>query len=156
MFARLAGGLAIAVILAGNGAHGATYYVSSSGGSDLSPGTSPSTAWQSLKRASTISLQPNDSLLLKRSDEWIAEKVIGLFPPLCLPCACSDPVRIAHQGCGVAFNTLHHRISFLPLGRVTEIGAFQGDALVLTNASGTLGAYGNGSQPLIQVSVMCP
>ena len=50
----------------------ATFYISSSSGSDGNSGTSPSSAWATLQRASAAAplLRPGDSLLLLRGDEW--------------------------------------------------------------------------------------
>jgi hypothetical protein len=46
-----------------------TYYVDCAG-SDSAAGTSTSTAWRSLDKASAASLAPGDSLLLKRGCRW--------------------------------------------------------------------------------------
>lgn len=46
------------------------YYVSQSAGSDSNNGASPSTPWKTLAKASTITYQPGDQLLLKSGDTW--------------------------------------------------------------------------------------
>ncbi|MCD9021456.1 DUF1349 domain-containing protein [Cohnella silvisoli] len=51
-------------------AAGAIYYVSQSGGNDTNNGTSSSTPWKTLAKASTITYQPGDKLLLKSGDTW--------------------------------------------------------------------------------------
>merc|ERR1712232_1242124 len=51
-------------------ADGANYYVSPSG-SDSATGTSSSTAWRTLDRASMQKFLPGDSLLLSRNAAWI-------------------------------------------------------------------------------------
>jgi hypothetical protein len=48
----------------------ATYYVSSSTGSDANNGTSSSTPWQTLAHVNAQTFQPGDSVLLKRGDAW--------------------------------------------------------------------------------------
>jgi hypothetical protein len=50
-------------------AAGRTYYVDCSG-SDTKAGLDPSTAWATLAKASQASLQPGDSVLLKRGCSW--------------------------------------------------------------------------------------
>jgi hypothetical protein len=49
-----------------------TYYISSSGGNDNSPGKgkSPATALRTLSMISKLNLKPGDSVLLKRGDLW--------------------------------------------------------------------------------------
>jgi len=51
-------------------ASGTTYYVSSSGGSDSSDGTTPSSAWKTLAKVNAQTYQAGDSILLKRGDVW--------------------------------------------------------------------------------------
>ncbi|THF81626.1 beta-xylosidase family glycoside hydrolase [Cohnella fermenti] len=46
-----------------------TYYVSSSG-NDSNAGTSASAPWQTLTKASALTYQPGDQLLIKRGDVW--------------------------------------------------------------------------------------
>lgn len=48
----------------------ATYYVSSSVGSDSNSGTSPSYPWKSLFKVNSSSLKPGDSILFKKGDTW--------------------------------------------------------------------------------------
>ena len=51
--------------------YAATYYLDAVGGDDSKhPGTSPSTAWQSLDKANATSFQPGDKLLLKAGCTW--------------------------------------------------------------------------------------
>ena len=84
---------------------GTTYYVSASGGDDTKNGTSESTAWKTLRKASSVTLQPGDQLLLKRGDVWHGETlapkgkgtegseiVIGAYGNL------SDPLPIINAG----------------------------------------------------------
>jgi hypothetical protein len=52
------------------GAWGTTYYVSSREGNDSNNGTSSSSAWQTLAKVNTQTLQPGDSVLLRRGDVW--------------------------------------------------------------------------------------
>ena len=49
------------------------YYVSSSRGSDANDGQTPSSAWQSLRRANQTTLPPGTQLLLRRGDVWTGE-----------------------------------------------------------------------------------
>lgn len=52
----------------------ATYYLDSMSGDDSKhPGTSPTTAWQSLARANATTLQPGDKLLLKAGCTWTGQ-----------------------------------------------------------------------------------
>lgn len=46
------------------------YYVSQSAGSDANNGTSSATPWKTLAKASTVTYQPGDRLLLKSGDTW--------------------------------------------------------------------------------------
>ncbi|HTY84195.1 MAG TPA: hypothetical protein VMB19_08245 [Silvibacterium sp.] len=48
----------------------ATYYVSSSSGSDASSGTSQTAAWQTVGHVNAQSFQPGDFVLFKRGDAW--------------------------------------------------------------------------------------
>jgi hypothetical protein len=48
----------------------ATYYVSSSTGSDSNSGTSSSAAWQTIAHVNAQTFQPGDSILFKRGDVW--------------------------------------------------------------------------------------
>ncbi len=56
-------------------AAGTSYYVSSSAGNDSNSGTSSSTPWKTLKKASGI-LQPGDKILLKCGDTWTGEELM--------------------------------------------------------------------------------
>ena len=60
-----------AVLLAAGRADEPSYYVSSSCGSDSNDGQTPSSAWQSLRRANQTTLPPGTQLLLRRGDVWI-------------------------------------------------------------------------------------
>jgi hypothetical protein len=51
-------------------ASAATYYVSSSTGSDANNGTSASTPWQTIAHVNGQTFQPGDSILFKRGDVW--------------------------------------------------------------------------------------
>lgn len=51
-------------------AWGATYYVSSSSGSDMNGGTSATSAWQTIAHVNAQTFQPGDSVLFKRGDVW--------------------------------------------------------------------------------------
>jgi len=55
------------------GSYVRTFYVSSSGGSDLNDGLAPGTAWKSFTNANARTFLPNESLLLKRGDTWNQE-----------------------------------------------------------------------------------
>lgn len=49
---------------------GTTYYISSSSGSDSNNGTSPSTPWKTLAKASTMIYSGGNQILLKCGDTW--------------------------------------------------------------------------------------
>jgi len=51
-------------------ARSATYYVDAKNGNDSNSGTSPSSAWKSLKKLNTYQFQPGDSILLKRGETF--------------------------------------------------------------------------------------
>jgi Right handed beta helix region len=51
-------------------AAGAVYYVDSIGGNDANAGTSPSTAWKSLRKAKAAPLAPGARLLFRRGGSW--------------------------------------------------------------------------------------
>ena len=51
-------------------AWGTTYYVSSSMGGDANSGTSLSAPWKTLAKVNAATLQPGDSVLLRRGDVW--------------------------------------------------------------------------------------
>ena len=46
-----------------------TYFVKT-GGNDSSAGTSDATAWATLSKVRSVSLQPGDSVLFRRGDSW--------------------------------------------------------------------------------------
>jgi parallel beta-helix repeat protein len=48
----------------------ATYYVDAVAGNDVNPGTSPSTAWNSLVKVSQAVLAPGDTVLFNRGNQW--------------------------------------------------------------------------------------
>jgi len=54
-------------------AHGATYYVSSSQGSDSNSGLSAQMPWRTLHRVSQAVIMPGTSVLLRRGDVWHEE-----------------------------------------------------------------------------------
>lgn len=56
-------------------AAGTTYYVSSSTGNDSNSGTSSSTPWKTLVRASNQSYVAGDQILLKRGDTWTSDGI---------------------------------------------------------------------------------
>jgi hypothetical protein len=60
----------IAVLMWSAYASATTYYVSSSTGSDASSGTSAASAWKTMAKVNGQTLQPGDSILLKRGDVW--------------------------------------------------------------------------------------
>jgi hypothetical protein len=47
-----------------------TFYVDAVNGSDTSVGTTPDTAWRSLAKATSATLQPGSALLLRRGQSW--------------------------------------------------------------------------------------
>lgn len=49
---------------------GTVYYVDADNGDDTNSGTSQSTAWQSLEKVNSITLQPGDAVLLKKGCIW--------------------------------------------------------------------------------------
>lgn len=51
----------------------ATYYLDATNGNDANNGTSPSTAWRSLQKASATTFQPGDALLLKAGAVWTGQ-----------------------------------------------------------------------------------
>ncbi len=75
-------------------AAGATYYVDCSAGSDSSSGTSQSTAWRSLSKASNAALQPGDRLLFKRGCVWDGTLMLKRSG------TSSNPITVAAYGSG--------------------------------------------------------
>jgi hypothetical protein len=53
-------------------AHSVSYYLSSDG-DDAMDGLSDTTAWRSLQKTSSITLNPGDTILLRRGDSWTGE-----------------------------------------------------------------------------------
>jgi parallel beta helix pectate lyase-like protein len=53
-----------------------TYYVDARTGSDMYDGTSPSSAWQSVKRLKSVVLAPGDTVLLERGSIWDQELIV--------------------------------------------------------------------------------
>ena len=53
-----------------------TYYLSNSAGNDGNDGSTPSTAWKSLEKASQIVFGPGDTLLLKKDDVFMGKLII--------------------------------------------------------------------------------
>ena len=76
---RMTGMLAIVLLLLTSSARtwAATYYVSSSAGSDANSGTSAGAAWQTIGHVNGQTLQPGDSVLFKRGDVWNESLVPG-------------------------------------------------------------------------------
>jgi hypothetical protein len=66
-------GSALIVALGSVASHGATYYVSSSHGSDSNSGLSAQTPWKTLGRVNQPGLMPGTSVLLRRGDVWHEE-----------------------------------------------------------------------------------
>ncbi|MBK6285928.1 MAG: right-handed parallel beta-helix repeat-containing protein [Draconibacterium sp.] len=59
--------------------NGTNYYVSSSSGNDLNPGTSEDLAWKSIERVNNFyKLYPGDQVLFKRGDEWTGNLRVNL------------------------------------------------------------------------------
>ncbi|MEN9327701.1 MAG: hypothetical protein RI947_509 [Candidatus Parcubacteria bacterium] len=59
-------------LLSTSSAHaaGTTYYIDCAGGNDTNAGSTQTTAWKTLGKANTATLQPGDALLLKRGCIW--------------------------------------------------------------------------------------
>jgi len=57
-------------------AAGATYYVSSSGGSDTNDGLSEGAPFETIAKVNALNLQPGDSVLFKCGDIWRAEQLV--------------------------------------------------------------------------------
>jgi hypothetical protein len=63
--------IAIVALMGSSGiASAATYYVSSSSGSDSNSGTSSSSAWATVGHVNGLTFSPGDSILFKRGDVW--------------------------------------------------------------------------------------
>jgi hypothetical protein len=71
-----------------------TFYVDCSAGSDSNDGLSSSTAWQTLAKASTATLNPGEQILLKRGCVWNEQLVAGWTG------TATDPVVIGAYGTG--------------------------------------------------------
>jgi hypothetical protein len=76
---------------------GTTYYVSPNG-NDAADGTSPSTPFRTLSRASQLSLGQGDSLLLERGGVWRAQQLIVRFANG----SADQPVTVGAYGTGAA------------------------------------------------------
>lgn len=79
-------------------ASAATYYVSSSSGSDANSGTSANAAWQTIAQVNAQTFQPGDSILFKRGDVWNE----SLAPPS--SGAAGNPITFDAYGAGTAPN----------------------------------------------------
>lgn len=75
---------------------GATYYLDAAGGSDSFAGTSPTTAWRSLARATSATLAPGDQLLLRRGQTWSGSLAMGESG------TAAAPITIGAYGVGAA------------------------------------------------------
>ncbi len=62
--------LSLNIILMFSSAMAATYYVSSSMGSNSNNGLSPQTAWQNAEKFPEVTFAPGDFILFKRGDTW--------------------------------------------------------------------------------------
>ena len=72
-FLRLYAILIFALSVFATDAAAAIYYVSQSAGSDSNSGLSSAAPWQTLTKASTVTLSAGDSILLKAGDTWSEE-----------------------------------------------------------------------------------
>jgi hypothetical protein len=98
-FSRMTRLAAVAVLtMIGMSASAATYYVSSSGGSDANSGTSAGTAWQTIAHANGQTFAPGDSILFKRGDVWNE----SLIPPS--SGSSGNPIVFDAYGTGAAPN----------------------------------------------------
>ena len=79
-------------------ASAATYYVSSSTGSDTNSGTSTASAWQTIAHVNGQTFFPGDSLLFKRGDVWNE----SLTPPS--SGSSGNPITFDAYGAGAAPN----------------------------------------------------
>jgi hypothetical protein len=79
-------------------ASAATYYVSSSAGSDGNNGTSVATPWQTIAHVNGRTFQPGDSVLFKRGDVWNE----SLIPPS--SGSSGNPIAFDAYGTGAAPN----------------------------------------------------
>jgi hypothetical protein len=70
-FRKLLRILILALPVLGQSASAADWYIDANNGRDRNDGTSPATAWRSLKRASEAPLEAGDSLLLKRGSAYV-------------------------------------------------------------------------------------
>lgn len=76
-------------------ASAATYYVDCNDGSDGASGTSPSSAWRTLGRASNASLGPGGRLLLQRGCTWWTQRLDAEWHG-----TASDPIVVGAYGSG--------------------------------------------------------
>jgi chitodextrinase len=76
------------------GGSGTTYYVDGLGGNDANAGTTPSSPWKTLAKASSAVLAPGDQLLLKRGVSWTGSLKIAESGTL------ANPISIGAYGVG--------------------------------------------------------
>src|SRR6201998_1594639 len=79
-------------------ASAATYYVSSSTGSDANSGTATGSAWQTIAHVNGQTFLPGDSILFKRGDVWNE----SLTPPS--SGSSGNPITFDAYGAGAAPN----------------------------------------------------
>jgi len=91
-------GLVAFLVLGSVGASAATYYVSSSSGSDANSGTSSAAAWQTVAKINGQTFLPGDSILFKRGDVWNE----SLTPPS--SGSSGNPITFDAYGSGAAPN----------------------------------------------------
>lgn len=60
---------------------GSTYYVDATNGLDTNDGLSELTAWKTLAQARSFSYPAGTSILLKRGESWIGERIISFYYP---------------------------------------------------------------------------
>jgi hypothetical protein len=80
----------------------ATYYVSSSAGSDSNSGTSSAAAWQTIGHVNAQTFQPGDQVLFRRGDVWNE----SLTPPS--SGTSGNPIAFDAYGSGAAPNLSGH------------------------------------------------
>ncbi|MDP9904669.1 right-handed parallel beta-helix repeat-containing protein [Arthrobacter bambusae] len=74
---------------------GTTYFIDANGGEDSNSGTSPTRPWKTLARASIVTLEPGDAVLLARGSTWKGQTLqpMGSGTP-------ESPIRIGAYGAG--------------------------------------------------------
>jgi hypothetical protein len=110
MFRRLLV-LSAAFALFSSTAQAATYYVSSSG-SDSNPGTSPTAAWQTVRRVNNAALAPGDTVLFEASSTF---GDTTLVPPT--SGAAGLPITFGSFGTGLAHLASSNGAVWIPDGR---------------------------------------